>query len=671
MPHITGSSVLGLEIEANQWQQDRLNRLRADPGENARRAEYFGERTIEKRFSLDNAQSFEPNPTQIGLDAPTRTPVRPSLLLSHPASSMVLLAPESSPPDSFEWNTLSLSISYAQTPLPWKGKQKEDRGRGLTDSITNVCDKPAVVTTVASYGTRNILFKIMIRNAAPGSRAIPTLMDHLERIGTLDPGSDVRCPFSSVSLDPPVLFLPGHAIRVPASDDFILAAPIGWEVPLSESSASPLQKESDSPLVNLLVESGDDIHYRGVCALKILLNAQKYILDESILQGVKSSSSSQKLQGQAQERVIVQFYGLQFSRILIPREVLVPSHHDSPTVLLAHSQAMRFVTYNLRYDSRPDTISVAQSLTHLPDPLDSPRYLAKAGEQPWSTRRLRVAEHLLGEGIVLAGFQEALVRQVRDLHELLGEADWDWVGVGRDDGREAGEYSAVFYKKSELEYLGHDSFWTSLTPFTPSRYPGAGSIRVCTVLQLRRRHGGQKFTVLNTHMDERSEEQRRLAASMILARARFEAHTSGFPVIVMGDFNRFASPGALYLRRLTFCRSPPTGSDSGAYEISTGMRLPVDVPTDFAERYSVPDDAAPFVLRDLRGCTPRRHVSANHATFTGFSAPNDARAWSRIDFIFGGSNGGWESVRYKVDSALTDDGVLASDHRPVFADLVL
>lgn len=87
---------------------------------------------------------------------------------------------------------------------------------------------------------------------------------------------------------------------------------------------------------------------------------------------------------------------------------------------------MRFVTYNLRYDSQPDNITVQQSLATIPDPLVAPGYLRKNGEQPWSLRRLRVAEHLLGEGIVLAGFQEALVRQVNDLAELLG-SDWDWV----------------------------------------------------------------------------------------------------------------------------------------------------------------------------------------------------------------------------------------------------
>ncbi|KAJ7259167.1 Endonuclease/exonuclease/phosphatase [Mycena haematopus] len=318
-----------------------------------------------------------------------------------------------------------------------------------------------------------------------------------------------------------------------------------------------------------------------------------------------------------------------------------------------HSNPMRFVTYNLRFDSQPDNITVQQSLEALPDPLAGPGYLRKSGEQPWSLRRLHVAEHLLGEGIVLAGFQEALVRQVHDLAELFG-ADWDWVGVGRDDGVEAGEYSPIFYKKSEFTFRSYDSFWTSLTPFTPSRFPGAGSHRVCTTIHLQRRNGGQEFVVLNTHMDDRSDSQRRLAASMILARARYEAVTTSCPIFVLGDFN-----------------SPPNGRDSGAYEIATGKRAPEALPPDFAAKYSVPNDTAPFVLHDLRAHTPRRAVSANHATFTGFTAPNDTRAWSRIDFGFGGGNGRWEATGYKVGSALTDDGVLASDHRPVFADVCI
>ncbi|KAJ7648000.1 hypothetical protein FB45DRAFT_1020212 [Roridomyces roridus] len=86
----------------------------------------------------------------------------------------------------------------------------------------------------------------------------------------------------------------------------------------------------------------------------------------------------------------------------------------------SQSPPLRLATYNLRYDSRPDNITVQQSLESLPDPLVGPGYYRKAGEQPWSIRRPWVAEQLLHEGVVLVGFQEALVRQVRDLAELLG-----------------------------------------------------------------------------------------------------------------------------------------------------------------------------------------------------------------------------------------------------------
>lgn len=64
---------------------------------------------------------------------------------------------------------------------------------------------------------------------------------------------------------------------------------------------------------------------------------------------------------------------------------------------------MRIATYNLRYDSKPDNISVQQSIKSLDDPLQQPQFLGISKEEPWSTRRIRVAELLLSEGTVLAG----------------------------------------------------------------------------------------------------------------------------------------------------------------------------------------------------------------------------------------------------------------------------
>ncbi|KAF7369376.1 Endonuclease exonuclease phosphatase family protein [Mycena venus] len=319
-----------------------------------------------------------------------------------------------------------------------------------------------------------------------------------------------------------------------------------------------------------------------------------------------------------------------------------------------HAMAFRLVTYNLRFDSMPDNITVQQSLANLSNPLIQPRYLSLTAEQPWSLRRIRVAEHLISEGIILAGFQEALVRQVLDLAELLG-SDWDWVGVGRDDGVLAGEFSPIFYKKTDLLLISNDTFWTSNTPFEPSKFPGAGSFRICNVAHLQLKTGsGTNFTFLNTHMDDQSDAQRQLAASLILYRARFEAVNTKNPVLVIGDFN-----------------SPPTGADSGAYNIFTGAKPPVAINATFAAKYAVPSQSPAFSMLDLRAQAPRRAVRSTFATFTGFTAASDTSDWQRIDFVFGGTNGGWTADGYKVESSRTDDGVLASDHRPVFADVSL
>ncbi|KAM6492297.1 Endonuclease/exonuclease/phosphatase [Amanita muscaria] len=312
---------------------------------------------------------------------------------------------------------------------------------------------------------------------------------------------------------------------------------------------------------------------------------------------------------------------------------------------------MRVVTYNLRYDSQPDNLTVQDTFNSLPDPLVEPKYLAVTQEKPWSTRRIRIAHDLLSAGIDIACFQEALVRQVNDLAELFG-SDWDWYGLGRDDGIAAGEFSPIFYRKDVLKQVSRGTFWLSDDPFNPSKYPEAGSLRLCTAMRFAHVASGKYLTILNVHLDDQSDQQRRLAASMLLMRAKYEAFNTG-AVFVIGDFN-----------------SPPNGRDSGAYSIITGATPPVPVNQTFADIYDVDSDKLPdFHMIDLRTATLRQNVSGNYATFTGFTAPQDTKEWERIDFIFGGNNWGWYSNRYIVGTALSDDGILSSDHRPVYADI--
>jgi len=66
--------------------------------------------------------------------------------------------------------------------------------------------------------------------------------------------------------------------------------------------------------------------------------------------------------------------------------------------------SFRLVSYNLRYDTKQDGITVKESLARMQDPSQQPLYLGLAGhEQPWSSRRIRIAQDILNEGVVLAG----------------------------------------------------------------------------------------------------------------------------------------------------------------------------------------------------------------------------------------------------------------------------
>lgn len=76
------------------------------------------------------------------------------------------------------------------------------------------------------------------------------------------------------------------------------------------------------------------------------------------------------------------------------------------------SLAIHVATYNIRYDRIPDSITVQQSLANLSDPLQQPNYLRSNGEQPWSKRRIPVAEQILSMGTIVAG-QDLLTHSTR------------------------------------------------------------------------------------------------------------------------------------------------------------------------------------------------------------------------------------------------------------------
>jgi len=76
------------------------------------------------------------------------------------------------------------------------------------------------------------------------------------------------------------------------------------------------------------------------------------------------------------------------------------------------------------------------------------------------------------------GIQEGLAQQVKQLDSPL--VDFNYLGVCGDDGKEAGEYAAIFYKPSKFEVLDSGTFWLSEDTTAPNKGWNAVLPRIST-----------------------------------------------------------------------------------------------------------------------------------------------------------------------------------------------
>jgi endonuclease/exonuclease/phosphatase family metal-dependent hydrolase len=157
------------------------------------------------------------------------------------------------------------------------------------------------------------------------------------------------------------------------------------------------------------------------------------------------------------------------------------------------------------------------------------------GEHSWLERRPVTAALLKNANPDLFGTQEGLIQQLKDMQQDLGD-DYAWVGVARTDGKQIGEHTAIFYRKSRLELLEEHDFWLSDTPeVVNSKGWGNNIVRITTWVRFKDRKTGQQFYVWNTHFDHQSEPARQKSA--VLMCERINALKTDLPVIVTGDFN--------------------------------------------------------------------------------------------------------------------------------------
>lgn len=157
------------------------------------------------------------------------------------------------------------------------------------------------------------------------------------------------------------------------------------------------------------------------------------------------------------------------------------------------------------------------------------------GEGRWEKRRDQAAALIRDHAPDVVGLQEALKGQLDDLGKAL--EGYGRIGVGRDDGKEKGEFSALLYRTDRFELVEDGTFWLSDTPETPgSKSWGNRVVRVCTWARFKEKQTGAAFYLFNTHLDHENQPSREKSAALICERIASRAGKTE-PVIVTGDFN--------------------------------------------------------------------------------------------------------------------------------------
>lgn len=179
---------------------------------------------------------------------------------------------------------------------------------------------------------------------------------------------------------------------------------------------------------------------------------------------------------------------------------------------MADAQKMVVATYNVRYDSKDDSLQ----------------------GDGWQRRYPVIAGLIQFHNWDLFGVQEAKANQVEDLTTSL--PGYAYTGVGRDDGKTAGEFSAIFYKKEKYELLQSGTFWLSPTNTRqPNKGWDAALPRICSWGKFKETKTGFSFYFFNLHMDHIGVVARRESARLVLDTVQKMAGNT--PAILTGDFN--------------------------------------------------------------------------------------------------------------------------------------
>ncbi|PST84274.1 endonuclease [Pedobacter yulinensis] len=264
------------------------------------------------------------------------------------------------------------------------------------------------------------------------------------------------------------------------------------------------------------------------------------------------------------------------------------------TLLQAHAQRLTIGTFNIRYDNPKDSGNL------------------------WVNRAPIVSSLIRFHGFDVLGVQEGLKNQLDDISRALPE--YTRYGKGRDDGKEGGEHSAIYFRKDRFKLLKSGDFWLSETPDKPGLgWDATCCNRICSWVYLEDLQTKKRFYTFNVHFDHQGKVARKESAKLILT--RINAIAGNAPVLLTGDFNG--------------------GRDSEWYLTIANSGL----------------------LKDVHSAV--KHPYANNSSSNGFRTP---RSMAVIDHIFMTKQFG--ASRWGI---LTDTyfGKYPSDHFPVLAEVTL
>lgn len=260
------------------------------------------------------------------------------------------------------------------------------------------------------------------------------------------------------------------------------------------------------------------------------------------------------------------------------------------------------MSYNVRYDNPEDSLN------------------------SWQYRKDIAAQIIKDQNIDIVGAQEVLSNQLSDLSDRLPQ--YAALGVGREDGKEKGEYSPILYRKDRFDEVESGYFWLSETPEVAGSKGWDGACeRIATWVILKEKESGKQVFAINTHLDHVGKAARQEGVTLLITRANELA--KGLPIIITGDFN--AEPGSDVVKHVLAEDNPVRMHDSRKVAVVEGEN------------------------------------QEGEWTFHGFGeVPAERREY--IDYIFVSSQ--IIVDKYQVLPEKMND-IYLSDHRPIIAEITI